>query len=235
MFSGIDLYFLENKNNLNILDYGSGDGAFSVFLIKNGFNVTAIDIDLESKNKINLQLTTEEQARFKFILLTGQDNLSNYSQKFDVIICREVLEHIKDYKNIVNIFGNILKDNGCCVISVPTYFTEKYFAFWDKAWAQKCQHVNIFNKIDILNLAKINNLKIDKITQHSFNRTIFWSLVTPFRVHHKMGKIINKNKIIKFSEYFSNIICKIKFIDKLGNIILPKSRVFYLRKSSNEY
>lgn len=232
MFSGIDLYFIANKKETKILDYGSGDGAFSVFLIKNGFNVTAVDIDLSSRNKIISQLTSLEQARFKFMLLAGQDNLSNYLQKFDYIVCREVLEHIKDYKNVINIFSNILEPSGYCVISVSTYFTEKYFSFWDKNWFNKCEHVNIFKKRDILDLAKINNLKIDKITSHSFNRTIFWSIVAPFRVEHKMGKIINKNKYINIAEYFSNIICKLKFIDKLGNIILPKSRVFYLRKNA---
>jgi len=229
-FAGIDLYFLENKKNIRILDYGCGNGEFSVFLIKNGFDITAVDIDPESKNKIILQLTQQEQLRFKFMHLVGQDSLNNYSQKFDVIICREVLEHIKDYKNIVNIFSNILNDTGYCIISVPTFFTEKYFGFCDKNWAQKCEHVNIFKKRDILNLAKLNNFEIDHISTHSFRRTIFWSLVAPFKVDHKMGKILNKNKFINFAEYFSNALCNIKFIDKLGNKILPKSSVYYLRR-----
>ncbi len=229
-FAGIDLYFLENKKNLNVLDYGCGNGDFTIFFIKKGFNVTAVDIDPKSESKINLLLSDEEKSRFKFVLLKQEDNFANYTQMFDFIICREVLEHIKNYKNILCIFKKILKDSGLCVISIPTFFTEKYFTFWDKNWPQKCEHVNVFKKKDIFSLAKKNNFEIEKITRHSFRRTIFWSLVTPFRINHEMGKILNRNKFINFAEYFSNVFCNFKFIDKLGNRIAPKSRVFYLRQ-----
>ncbi|MBU4269316.1 class I SAM-dependent methyltransferase [Candidatus Dependentiae bacterium] len=229
-FAGIDLFFLKNIKNAHILDYGCGDGAFSVFLIKNGFNVMAVDINPESEHKISAALNSEEKSRFKFMLLIGQDNLNNYSQKFDYIICREVLEHIKDYENIINIFSNIIKSSGVCIISVPTFLTEKYFAFWDKNWFAKCEHVNIFKKKDILNLAKLNNFEVARISSHSFNRTIFWSLVVPFKIEHRMGKILNKNRFINFTEYLSNAICSFKFIDKLGNKILPKSKVYYFKK-----
>lgn len=227
-FANIDLSFL--KNNHKILDYGCGDGRLYVYLLKRGFSVTALDIDLNSRNKILSQLTVVEKSKFNFIHLKEPDSLLNYENKFDCIVCREVLEHIKNYSAIVNIFKNILNPNGMCVISVPTYFSEKIFSFFDSNWLKKCEHVNVFKKKDIINLAYSNNLILDKTSKHSFNRTVFWTIVSPFKVDHNMGKIITKNKWIKFVDYFSYGICKFKFIDKVGNFIAPKSRVFYLRQ-----
>lgn len=39
-----------------------------------------------------------------------------------------------------------------------------------------------------------------------------------------------KNRIIKLVEYFSNAVCLIKIVNKIGYYIMPKSRVFYLRQ-----
>lgn len=231
-FAGINLSYFNFGGHL--LDYGSGDGLVSAFFIKKGFYVTSVDIDYDAKNKILSQLTEEEKGRFSFIHLKEKDSLSNYSHKFDYIICREVLEHIKDYHFVIELFNDLLNKSGLCVISVPTYFTEKLFSFFDPKWFEKCEHVNVFKKKDIINLAKSNKFNLEKITNHSFNRTLFWALVVPFRPKHDMGRILNKNKIIKFLEYFSYGVCSFKIIDKIGNLIAPKSRVFYLRQSKNE-
>ena len=229
-FAGIDLSFFDNEGrNVHLLDYGSGDGRLSVFFIKKGFNVTSVDIDPNSETKILSQLTDSEKERFSFILIKEYDSLLNYSNKFDYIICREVLEHIKYYKNTVELFERLLKLNGSCIISVPSYITEKYFSFWDSDWFDKCEHVNVFKKRDIIDLAHKNSFELEKITTHSFRRTIFWGIVTPFKVKHKMGKIYNKNKLVKFAEFVSNVICYFGLIERFGNFILPKSRVYYLR------
>ncbi len=228
--SGIDISFIKNVDKTTrLLDYGSGDGRLSVFFLKNGFNVTSVDIDPNSETKILSQLTDSEKKKFSFILIKEYDSLLNYSNKFDYIICREVLEHIKYYKNTVELFERLLKSNGSCIISVPSYITEKYFSFWDSDWFNKCEHVNVFKKIDIINLAKKNSFELEKITTHSFRRTIFWGIVAPFKVKHKMGKIDNKNKLIKFAEFVSNAICYFGPIERFGNFILPKIRVYYLR------
>ena len=232
-FAGIDISFFEDTGR-TVLDYGSGAGRFSIFLIKKGFFVTALDIDINSKKKILLQLNEDEKKRFKFIHLVGDDSIDNYQNKFDYIICREVLEHIKDYKQTVSLFQSLLNKNGLCIISVPTFYTEKYFSFWDSSWFKKCEHLNVFKSKDIKSLVDSNNLRLEKTTSHSFNRTLFWSIVSPFRVNHKMGKIYNKNKFIKFAEYFSNAVCSFRAINKLGNYIAPKSRVFYLRQNQHE-
>ncbi len=230
-FAGINISFLNDADqNSHLLDYGSGDGRASVFFLKKGLKVTSVDIDSNSETKILSKLSESEKKRFSFVLIKEQDSLINYSNKFDYIICREVLEHIKDYKNTVELFKNILKLNGICIISVPTFITEKYFSFWDPKWFDKCEHVNLFKKRDIINLAQKNSFELEKNTTHSFRRTIFWGMVAPFKVKHKMGKIVNKNKWIKAVEYFSNAVCSFSPIENLGNLILPKSRVFYLRR-----
>lgn len=199
-FAGIDVSFIKNKDEtIHLLDYGSGDGRISIFFIKQGFKVTSVDIDPNSETKIISQLTDNEKRRFNFILVKEDDSFNNYKVKFDYIICREVLEHIVDYSDVVRLFSNLLNSNGTCIISVPTYFSEKIFSFIDPSWLKKCEHVNLFRNKDILNLANSNNLKLEKITSHSFSRTLFWSMVNLFRPEHRMGKILKKTRWIKFA------------------------------------
>ncbi len=200
---GIEFSFLgKNLENKKLLDFGSGDGNYSVFFLKQKMNVTSIDINPESEKLILNLLSSKEKERFNFYCFNAEeDSLKNYNLKFDYIICREVLEHIKNYKKTIEEFETLLNPGGILVISVPTSFTEKYFHFWDPRWLCKCGHLNIFKKKEILSLAKKNKFTLLKLGKHSFRRTIFWSIVTPFRINHDMGKILNHYKLARVASF----------------------------------
>ena len=232
-FGGIDISFLgQNLKNKKILDFGSGQGDFSVFCLKQGMFVTAVDIDPESEKIILNKLNTEEQKRFNFYCLNAEkDSLTKNLSNFDFILCREVLEHIANYEKVFKEFSMILNPGGVFILSIPTYLTEKYFYFWDKDWLNKCKHVNVFRKKEIYSLSKKFDLDLLKVGKHSFRRTVFWSMMTPFKVNHDMGKLLSHHKKARFASFLSDCVCYFKWVEKLGDFTLPKSRVFYLRKS----
>lgn len=77
-----------------VLDWGSGDGRFTYFLLKNGMNVTAYSI--EDNLKIQSELRTQWPTRFTYRLHTDPCTLPFASETFDAVFSVGVLEHVRD-------------------------------------------------------------------------------------------------------------------------------------------
>ena len=90
---------IENKKD-NAIDLGCGAGRDTIFLIKNGWNVTAIDRE-NTKDIIESKLTTEELKRLKFIC---QDFESIKLDKTDLVISNFSIPFCN--KNYFNEFWN---------------------------------------------------------------------------------------------------------------------------------
>lgn len=109
----------------SVLDIGCGVGYGSQFLATNGAHrVLAFDIDPEAV----------EYARDNY----GAENLEyqqnsaesfSFPEKFDVITCFEVIEHIKEQKSLLHCIAKALKENGVLIISTPRPFEQMRSAF----------------------------------------------------------------------------------------------------------
>ncbi|WP_396182945.1 class I SAM-dependent methyltransferase [Flavobacterium sp.] len=102
-----------------ILDFGCGTGIFSYDLAKNGFNLTSLDLDLSPLKLLKTQIQYPESINFiqdDFLTMNFE------TQKFDVIVALDVLEHISlDVLPIyLEKFDLILKPNGYFIVSGPT-------------------------------------------------------------------------------------------------------------------
>lgn len=98
-----------------ILEVGCGIGNFTPTLSKYG-KVTAIDIDpglvegLKQLNNENISTGFGDIEQGKFFFK---------EKKFDVIVCINVLEHIKDDMKALENIKNLLKNNGILILLVP--------------------------------------------------------------------------------------------------------------------
>ena len=90
------------------LDLGCGDGLVSKLLLQKGFLVTGID-----NNKKGLKLAKELAPKGDYIVA----DLDNYSSAwvYDYMICLNVIEHIENPKNIVEIFRNSILSKGIII------------------------------------------------------------------------------------------------------------------------
>jgi len=113
--------FVKYLYGKRVLDVGCGDGNWSFIVSRFCKKVYGIDMNPKAhqiarkKENINYLIANGERIPFK-------------NNSFDFIICTEVLEHIKDEKNIINEFKRILNYGGLIFISTPN---KKYFETLD--------------------------------------------------------------------------------------------------------
>jgi 2-polyprenyl-6-hydroxyphenyl methylase/3-demethylubiquinone-9 3-methyltransferase len=106
--------FIKSKVDLSgkeLLDVGCGGGILSESMAKEGAHVTAIDQG-ENVIKIAQLHTIESKLDINYKQLNIEDLLKKTNEKFDVITCLEMLEHVPDPASIVRACKSLLKPNG---------------------------------------------------------------------------------------------------------------------------
>ena len=106
-----------------ILDLGCGDGVLTYKFVESGAICSGVDL-----SKIAIECARREHylrnsmAEFKCASVydTGYKNNS-----FDIVVCSDVIEHLKYPQKLLEEIKRILKPGGKALISTPIRFTEK--------------------------------------------------------------------------------------------------------------
>jgi len=98
--------FLEE---INILDIGCGGGLISEPMARLGANVTGIDA---SEKNINIANLHSKQNGLKINYLNSSPEKMSESQKFDVILNLEIVEHVDNVNLYIKSCYRLLKKNG---------------------------------------------------------------------------------------------------------------------------
>ena len=115
-----------NGGRGKILNIGCGYNTFLVKLQDKGYDVTAIDINENivefSRSKLGIEKVYNTRI---------EDFIAGYkSEKFDVIIFFELLEHLEEPGNFLRSLRKILKKGGFIVFSVPNRKRFRPQAHW---------------------------------------------------------------------------------------------------------
>lgn len=116
-------YIAEKSGGLfgkKVLDVGCGGGILSESMAKQGAMVTGIDMTTEP-----LEIAKQHAAQNALTIDYQQTTIENFLQnqtacnaeKFDVITCMEMLEHVPDPLSIVQSCQQLLKPNGVLFFS----------------------------------------------------------------------------------------------------------------------
>ena len=226
-FDLISKVIKDKKDVKNILDVGCGFGLLSKELKKNYPKLNLYGIEhakkaSQSSQKILklLQCNIEDMALIKRKLKT---------QKFDVIIFSDVLEHLYDPVGIIKFYQSLLKQDGTIVVSVPNianifsriallfgYFNYSETGVMDKT------HIRFFNRKNLKQLAKESDLKIVSQKYDSIIVRWFVPLIKIFITNNKGGGNILDSKLYQF--YFKYI----RPIEELFSTLLPSLFAFRL-------
>lgn len=159
-FTYINILPLINKQlvkNMKIIDVGCGIGTIDFFLASKNFKITGLDISTSAINlcKKNAKILGIS-SKTKFV----SSDFLEYStyQKYDMVICLEVLEHLIDENNAVKKIYSLLKKNGILILSVPSVNSLLYRLGLIKKFDKRVGHIRRYS---------VEKLKI-LVEQHDF-------------------------------------------------------------------
>ncbi len=182
-----------------VLDVGCGNGIISLNLGKEGYAVHGIDM---SDKSIENAKQKNPFANVSFSVMDAETMRAS-GQRYDAIVCSEVLEHLNQPGNLLRELFHILQDNGILLVTVPngtgpreSLVTKPFLALRKKnnrAWrsvlkikktlgysgttiqsdADNLDHIQFFTQSQLNKLSDENGFKIHKIESSNFIDDIF--------------------------------------------------------------
>lgn len=196
-----------------VLDVGCGNGIISRGIGAEGFNVYGIDISEKAIEKAR-SLTNMNNVRFDVI---SAEKLVAEGNRYDVVICSEVLEHLNHPEKLLRVLYQSLTDRGFLIVTVPNgkgprevLITKPVIALQKKnnwAWrlllkikklfgysgttvqsdADDLTHIQFFTRNSLKKLAVENRFRIV-----SFGKTNFMDDIFPFSLLTRRMRFLQK-------------------------------------------
>ncbi len=103
-----------------VLDAGAGFGIFALTLAQMGYSVDALDIEQERIDALNARKKEVPALDARIRTFAGSlTDLPFTNDAYDLIICSEVVEHIKDDTKAVAELARVLSPGGTLILTVP--------------------------------------------------------------------------------------------------------------------
>jgi 2-polyprenyl-3-methyl-5-hydroxy-6-metoxy-1,4-benzoquinol methylase len=119
------------KPGCHILDAGCGLGRHTFFMARRYPNSAITGVDLDGKN-ISICNYIREKKGFVNVRFESCDlRHLNLNQRFDLIICSDVLEYIEEDDLVLRNFRNWLAENGRLILHTPRLRPRRYLRLFE--------------------------------------------------------------------------------------------------------
>ena len=116
--------FIPSNAQYNLLDAGSGEGApLTIVQARRFRKCSFVALDLYQKHPAG------GNAAIPANIVFVEDDLFRYEarEQFDIIFCLDVLEHIENYRRVLELFNKWTKSGGKLILHVPSDHQFRYF------------------------------------------------------------------------------------------------------------
>lgn len=111
--------------SMNILDIGCGDGGVMLPFLQMGCKVTGIELNEQKASfakKFLAAFTTSGQAEIINLNIYDDAALRAYKYQFDLILLKDVIEHIPDQNKFIPYLKEFLKPGGHIYFGFPPWY-----------------------------------------------------------------------------------------------------------------
>jgi 2-polyprenyl-3-methyl-5-hydroxy-6-metoxy-1,4-benzoquinol methylase len=235
------------NRQISILIIGPGKNPLAKDLVGNGL-VKSIDFVDHNQESIDYQkdLLKDVQVPLKFIKgeLSKENPLVEFQAIYDVIICTEVIEHVRNDIELIKAIHAFLDSNGVAIMSVPNGWIDIALMRFDKKYMndenKNTGHVNFYSPQKLYKIFEENGFDFLMFKKIGSEYTFFHLLIalSKIPINGDTGQIYpDKNRLshkiaLKISEKSMHWIVKYK-IDSLLNMIIPRNLYFILKKKKS--
>jgi len=163
------------SSNLKVLDLGSATGGNTIHMANLGHFVTSVefsDTGVEIQKKKGMQVVQADARCLPFP-----------SNSFDVVVCLDVLEHIKEDGVALSEIRRVLVENGTFLLSVPE--DPRLWSAHDVA----VNHYRRYSKISLISLIELTGLHSEQVWSTLFLLRPFIILIRKFSCGSNLQKI----------------------------------------------
>lgn len=209
----INKFLLKGKKN-KILDIGCGAGTLSLYLASKKNEVLGIDI---AENAIYSCKSSAEYLNLKnvsFQQMPFPDKIPN--GKFDLIICSEVLEHLKDDKLALKKIFSLLNNGGIAIISTPSIDAPIYRLGLARKFDERVGHLRRYSLEKLVSMCKESGFIIieTRKTEGVLRNFLFLNPIA--------------GKLVRFIRW--NISNVVSFFDDISLTFFGESQIFVVVK-----
>jgi 2-polyprenyl-3-methyl-5-hydroxy-6-metoxy-1,4-benzoquinol methylase len=193
---------LKLSSKSKICEIASNDGYLLYFFLKKNINTLGIE-----PSRIAAKIARERKIKTicKFFTTRLANKLKN--NKFDLIICNNVLAHVPNILDFVNGLKLILSKNGTITFEFPHFLNLINKIQFDTIYHEHYSYLTIHALIKLFKKFKLSIYKIEKINTHGGSLRVYVK-----NNKNKKIKISNDVKKILNEENKSKIFSKEKFL-----------------------
>lgn len=202
------------KKNEKILDIGCGAGTIDFYLANKGHNVTGIDISTKAIAKCIETVKNLELRNIKFKQIDFPNE--TIKDKFDFIICSEVIEHLKDDNLALKKIFKLLNKSGIVILTTPSEYAPLHKLGLTKKFDKRVGHLRRYKMEELKNMLKKYGYLISesKITEGPLRNFLFINPVA--------------GKFIRFFKFFISDL--VTYVDNLSKGVFGGSDIIVVAK-----
>ncbi|WGK63793.1 class I SAM-dependent methyltransferase [Croceiramulus getboli] len=166
----LDLLKFIEGSNLTVLDLGCATGANGQYLKENGLADHVIGVEFDTDMALLAEKNYDKVIVGDLEYKTTLNQLEALNLDFDIILCGDILEHLKNTESILLFLKKILSSEGKIIVSLPNvrHIETLIQLYFKKTWPRNDRgifdrtHLRWFTKKDCEELFRSTGYHIDK-------------------------------------------------------------------------